>query len=358
MSTESELQNWRHGQINAERLCAGILVIEGYEAVDPQAPLGGPDDKKDILARRDGKQWAAGVFFPPTPQAAGAIRSKFDQDVQGVKSSDADGFVFFVNQHLTLGDRKKLADSQSLPVEIYWLERIRNALDSPKGYGLRLEHLRIPMSIEDQTAFFSELHQDFVGKIDRKLDLLLERTTSLTEALTTEPSSLNVPADVVGAFEAPMSDLNIATLSLIHRITTEDSASPSGTRGQLRAIQVFVGDPNDPSFVPPPPEAVPELLVDLLRTWRTTYQSLTEANRDSIVSALADFHHRFVSIHPFLDGNGRVARVLTDQAASELLGVRVSSELVSDPTEYLAGLREADLGDPSRLKQLIRAALI
>jgi hypothetical protein len=46
MSTESDLRDWRGGQTNAERLCAGILEISGYTDVDPQAPLGGPDDKK------------------------------------------------------------------------------------------------------------------------------------------------------------------------------------------------------------------------------------------------------------------------------------------------------------------------
>lgn len=66
MSTESELRDWRNGQTNAVRMCAAILAIEGYTDIDPQAPLGGPDDRKDILARRAGPTRAAAstVEFP------------------------------------------------------------------------------------------------------------------------------------------------------------------------------------------------------------------------------------------------------------------------------------------------------
>jgi hypothetical protein len=50
VSPRSELRDWRNGQTNAERTCAAILAINGYTDVDPPTPLGGPDDKEDILA--------------------------------------------------------------------------------------------------------------------------------------------------------------------------------------------------------------------------------------------------------------------------------------------------------------------
>jgi len=142
MSTESELRDWRDGQTNAERMCAAILAIDGYTDIDPQAPLGGPDDKKDILARRSGHRFVAAVFFPSTHQNFASIRRKFVEDREGVARHQADGFVFMVNQPLTLGERQQLEDLGGPRDELYHLERLRHALDSPQGYGLRLEYLR------------------------------------------------------------------------------------------------------------------------------------------------------------------------------------------------------------------------
>lgn len=51
------------------------------------------------------------------------------------------------------------------PVEIYHLERIRSLLDSPKGCGIRLEYLRIPMTEPEQWAFWSAMNYDVVRKL-------------------------------------------------------------------------------------------------------------------------------------------------------------------------------------------------
>ena len=45
---------WRSGPTQAERLAAALLRLEGYSDVGPQAPLGGPDGRADILCSRGG----------------------------------------------------------------------------------------------------------------------------------------------------------------------------------------------------------------------------------------------------------------------------------------------------------------
>ena len=45
--TELRLSFWRSGSTQAERLAASALRLSGYEEIDPQSPLGGPDGKKD-----------------------------------------------------------------------------------------------------------------------------------------------------------------------------------------------------------------------------------------------------------------------------------------------------------------------
>ena len=62
--TEFTLKSWRGGQIGAERLAATILHIEGFSAVDPQCPLGGPDGLKDVLCQMNSWTYVGAAYFP------------------------------------------------------------------------------------------------------------------------------------------------------------------------------------------------------------------------------------------------------------------------------------------------------
>ena len=233
-----------------------------------------------------------------------------------------------MNQPLTLDERKGLHGRCDVDLEIYYLERLRAILDSPKGYGLRLEFLGISMAKEEQVAFFSSLQQDITQRLlanerhvtdmAAKVDVILERTTAIAQALTSEPSSLSIRFDAVGEARRPTSELDVATVLLIHRLISEGTPAEP-TAGQLRAVQVWIGSPDDPVYVPPSPAEVPTRLVDLISWWRAVFPTVVDADRALIVAALARFHYGIVSIHPFLDGNGRLARVLTNQAARDLL---------------------------------------
>ena len=72
--------------------------------------------------------------------------------------------------------------------------------------------------------------------------------------------------------------------------------------GSLRDEDVDVG-----RHVPPPPEALP----GLLERFSEAYDPTRLSGLDTII-AIAASHHRLLWIHPFLDGNGRVARLFTD----------------------------------------------
>ncbi len=58
-------------------------------------------------------------------------------------------------------------------------------------------------------------------------------------------------------------------------------------------------------YTPPPPEAAPILTRALLQ-WLNS----NEAGMEHAIVEAAIAHHRLVSIHPFIDGNGRIARAL------------------------------------------------
>ncbi|HEY5260767.1 MAG TPA: Fic/DOC family N-terminal domain-containing protein, partial [Solirubrobacteraceae bacterium] len=79
--------------------------------------------------------------------------------------------------------------------------------------------------------------------------------------------------------------------------------------GQFRRTQNWVGDSGSTietaRFVPPPPEELPGLLAD----WeRYAHEDLVEVPR-LVQNAL--LHYQFETLHPFLDGNGRIGRLLS-----------------------------------------------
>lgn len=82
--------------------------------------------------------------------------------------------------------------------------------------------------------------------------------------------------------------------------------SQSVHAGQIRSVQNWIGgsayNPCTAEYVPPPPEMVRGLLNDLCAF----------ANDDSLptVAQAAIAHAQFETIHPFVDGNGRIGRAL------------------------------------------------
>ncbi|MCY3646948.1 MAG: Fic family protein [Chloroflexi bacterium] len=75
--------------------------------------------------------------------------------------------------------------------------------------------------------------------------------------------------------------------------------------GLIRTSQNWIGgpSPNEATFVPPPHQVVPEALSDLER--------FIHAGDDlSLLVRIGLIHAQFETIHPFLDGNGRLGRLL------------------------------------------------
>ncbi|MFT3733653.1 MAG: hypothetical protein QM776_01225 [Rhodocyclaceae bacterium] len=137
-----------------------MLAAEGYDTVDPTHPLGGPDGGKDIVCKREDETCIVSIYFPRGQKDYAEISAKFRSDFEKTKSSGSAGFVFFTNQELTLGERAKLEDiAEGRWVDIYHLERIASCLDTPNGYGLRLEFLQIEMTREEQVSFINSRDQ-------------------------------------------------------------------------------------------------------------------------------------------------------------------------------------------------------
>lgn len=116
----------------------------------------------------------------------------------------------------------------------------------------------------------------------------------------------------VGAMKhglARLADLPVSVRLIreIHERLLQGVRGSRLTPGELRRSQNWIGPGGSTlshaTFVPPPPDAVPEALGDLERF----------LHRDDDIPLLVRIglaHAQFETIHPFLDGNGRVGRLL------------------------------------------------
>lgn len=99
--------------------------------------------------------------------------------------------------------------------------------------------------------------------------------------------------------------LSIRLLCEAHRILMAGVRGENMQPGEIRRSQNWIGGsrPGNARFVPPPPEEVPGALGALER-WLHQESDLPPLVRAGLA------HVQFETIHPFLDGNGRIGRLL------------------------------------------------
>ncbi len=136
--------------------------------------------------------------------------------------------------------------------------------------------------------------------------LTLEQVRALEEGRTLSGSTGRSELEVLNYFaglryvetNAAKKRIHHEHLFTLHRILAGD-VMDQGEAGRYRNIFVRVGN-----YIPPPPDDVSGLMMELLDWWNKKSVEL------SPVISSAILHHRFESIHPFADGNGRTGRAL------------------------------------------------
>ncbi len=100
--------------------------------------------------------------------------------------------------------------------------------------------------------------------------------------------------------------LSLRLLKEIHAVLLRQGRGGNQTPGEFRRSQNWIGGtrPGNAAFLPPPPHKVLECLGDLELFLHDTPESTPAL----LKAALA--HVQFETIHPFLDGNGRLGRLL------------------------------------------------
>lgn len=123
--------------------------------------------------------------------------------------------------------------------------------------------------------------------------------------------------------ELPMS---LRLIREIHRVLLQGVRGEYATPGEFRTTQNWIGAPGctlqEARYVPPPPDAMRECLYQL-----EAY--LHQPNEHPPLIRLAWIHYQFEAIHPFIDGNGRVGRLL-------IILLMVHWNLLPTPLLYLS----------------------
>jgi len=177
---------------------------------------------------------------------------------------------------------------------------------SELGRGLPNPHLLIPQYVRREAVLSSRIE----GTVAALADVLLDEATGGTAG--------DLPADVrevrnyVTAMEYGVGRLSSLPLSLrlvreLHEHLMRAVRGDRATPGEFRRSQNWIGRPGSTpataTYVPPPPQEMEMCLA----AWE---RFLHERDRLPDLIQCALMHEQFEAIHPFLDGNGRVGRLL------------------------------------------------
>lgn len=116
------------------------------------------------------------------------------------------------------------------------------------------------------------------------------------------------------------------------------------TPGELRRSQNWIGDAGSTietaRFVPPPPDELPALLAD----WE---RFAHEESDLPILVQNALLHYQFETLHPFLDGNGRIGRLL-------IVFFLIAGGRLTEPLLYVSAYFERDRDSYYEALQTVR----
>ncbi|MFN9278819.1 MAG: Fic family protein [Betaproteobacteria bacterium] len=198
--------------------------------------------------------------------------------------------------------------------------------------AIRKEAL-LTSQIEGTQATLADLFDDEAGLTVANVDDV-EEVTNYLRAFRLVRDHLHSPSGL---------PISVRLLCDAHRLLLAGARGAGKQPGELRRSQNWIGGsrPGRAAFVPPPPDHVPGLLADLERFIHEAEPSLPPLVRIALV------HVQFETIHPFLDGNGRIGRLL-------IAALLEQWRLLPEPLVYLSGYLKQHQGEYYRRLSAVR----
>lgn len=239
----------------------------------------------------------------------------------------------------------------SLPGTQEQLHRAHRALDLLQEVSSRLPNPDlITRTADRREAVRSSQIEGTSSEVD---DLLTYEATGSDEGL---PVDVQVTYNYVVALEHGLQEVRVKGVAALdcrlirelhaRLMTGEDY---NGTPGEFRQSQNWIGGGRNiyhARFVPPPADYVPEGMRDLERFLQRSAGE-EEQKVLSVITRMAIAHAQFETIHPFVDGNGRVGRILLPlmMAAEGHPPVYLAGYLKNNQQEYYDALAGVQLKD-------------
>jgi Fic family protein len=225
------------------------------------------------------------------------------------------------------------------------LERLakkKKLLDSHRPISLQiLQRLRADFNVE---WTYNSNHLEGNTLTEAETKMILEHGITIGgKTLREHFEVINHEKAILFLEELVAQDIEYRTIDLlsIHELVMANIMDDFA--GRLRPGMVRIVGAN---FVPPNARKVPALIDELV-----DYVNSNPSNLD-VITLASIFHHRFVWIHPFNDGNGRTIRL----AMNLLLmrnGYPPAFILTKDRKKYISALNNANKGDYSKLLLII-----
>ncbi len=163
------------------------------------------------------------------------------------------------------------------------------------------------------------------------------------------------PVNLDNFFKTGTEHLNWESLSGLNKVLMVDKPT-SVIAGKLRAHQSWIGEANSPiedaTYIPPLGRNLKTGLQTFLSKWSDRATPMNSNDPSEIVAGIAAFHHEILALHPFEDGNGSVARAMSDSHARSYFPFDDRLCLIENDN-YMSSLNAADSGNLDPLIQII-----